>query len=181
MYDVKERKKLTKLTVSKFIEQLLSLPQAAEVLICGENIFFLHIEKDKSVVCIDTEDLEDVYIEDTDTSSDDFWENRSRLEKSMGSENSAVLGKLLSQFEEQKKIIYAHYVQLVDSVIRGQIRTEKEIERIMDGLIDFGDDEHFLALYKKLCRHVYNYYPQMVGEHIRLFRLQFEENEKEES
>ena len=77
--DVKERKKLTKLTVSKFIEQLQSLPQAAEVLICGENIFFLHIEKDKSVVCFDTEDLEDVYIDDIDTSPDDFWEKISKI------------------------------------------------------------------------------------------------------
>ena len=49
-------------------------------------------------------------------------------------------------------------------------------EAIMDGFLDFCDDEKFLALYKKLCRHVYYQYPQLVGEHVNLFRLQFEEN-----
>lgn len=181
MYDVNERKKFRKLTVSKFKEQLQTLPQDAEILICGENTFFLHIEKDKSVVCIDTEDLEDVYIDDKDTSPDDFWNNRRLLEKYNGIKIPAELGEMLNQFEEQKKVIYANYVQLVDSVISGHISTENEIEQIMDGLIDFGNDECFLALYKKLCRHVFYTFPQMVDEHIHLFRLQFEENEEEES
>jgi len=181
MYDVKERKKFRNLTIAEFTQQLQALPQAAELLICGEDTFFLHMEKDKSVVCIDTEDLEDVYIDDKNTSPEDFWNNRGLLEQSNTRKIPDELGEMLNQFEEQKKVIYAHYVQLVDSVISGQISTENEIERIMDGLIDFGDDEHFLSLYKKLCRHVFYTYPQMVGEHIHLFRLQFEETEEEES
>lgn len=88
------------------------------------------------------------------------------------------ISTLIAQFEEQKKIIYSHYVQAVASVLAGRITAENEIERIMDGLLDFGDDESFLALYKKLCRFVYSFYPQMVGEHIALFRMQFEENEE---
>lgn len=85
---------------------------------------------------------------------------------------------LITQFEEQKKMIYDHYVQAVGAVLTGRITAENEIERIMDGLLDFGDDPQFLALYKKLCRHVYHFYPQMVGEHIHLFRMQFEEKEE---
>lgn len=85
---------------------------------------------------------------------------------------------LVGIFEEQKKQIYKHFVNAVGLVISGKVTKEAEIERIMDGLLDFGDDEDFIALYKKLCRHVYNIYPQMVGEHIALFRMQFEEKEK---
>lgn len=85
---------------------------------------------------------------------------------------------LVTLFEEQKKQIYKHYANVIDLVVAGKITKENEIERIMDGLLDFGDDEDFLILYKKLCRHVYNIYPQMVGEHIALFRMQFEEKEK---
>lgn len=83
--------------------------------------------------------------------------------------------ELIAQLEEQKKTIYSHYVQAVASVLAGRITAENEVERIMDGLLDFGDDEKFHVLYKKICRHVYNFYPQMVGEHIALFRMQFEE------
>lgn len=90
------------------------------------------------------------------------------------------ISTLISQFEEQKKIIYHHYVQAVASVIAGRITGEREIERIMDGLLDFGDDTQFHALYKKLCRHVYHFYPQMVGEHVNLFRMQFEGIEDED-
>lgn len=87
--------------------------------------------------------------------------------------------ELIAQLEEQKKTIYSHYVQAVASVLAGRITAENEIERIMDGLLDFGDDESFFALYKKLCRYIYNFYPQIVGEHIALFQIQFEENENE--
>lgn len=58
--------------------------------------------------------------------------------------------ELVAQFEEQKKIIFDSYVQAVSSVLAGNITAENEIERIMDGLLDFGDDENFLALYKKV-------------------------------
>lgn len=91
------------------------------------------------------------------------------------------ISSLIAQFEEQKRIIYSHYIQAVASVMAGRITAEKEIERIMDGLLDFGDDEKFLALYKKLCRHVYNFYPQMVCEYIAIFRMQFEEKEEKKN
>ena len=97
------------------------------------------------------------------------------------SENSpwVDIAYLIAAFEEQKKIIYAHYSQAAASVMTGKITAENEIERIMDGLLDFGDDEQFLGLYKKLCRHVYNSYPQMVSEHIALFPMQFEERDND--
>ena len=77
---------------------------------------------------------------------------------------------LIAQFEEEKKMIYSHYIQAVAKVVAGRITAEKEIERIMDGLLDFGDDEKFLA-----------FYPQMVGKHIAIFRMQFEEKEEKKN
>lgn len=100
----------------------------------------------------------------------------------MENENKILneITELVAHFEEQKKVIYNHYVQVVSSVLVGNITAENEIERIMDGLLDFGEDEKFLALYKKLCRHVFHTYPQMVREHISLFRIQFEEKEDDD-
>ena len=86
------------------------------------------------------------------------------------------LRTLVALFEEQKNQIYVHYQQMVANVLTARITSEREIEAIMDGLLDFCDDQRFLALYKSLCRHVYYKYPQLVGEHVNLFRLQFEEN-----
>lgn len=85
------------------------------------------------------------------------------------------LNALLSKFEEQKKQIYLRYQMLVNAVLSNKLTSEKEIETLMDGLLDFCDDESFFALYKNLCRHVYNQHPELVGEHVNIFRLQFEE------
>lgn len=76
---------------------------------------------------------------------------------------------------------YQQYSQLVEQVVKDRITGEQEIERIMDGLMDFGDDQRFLALYKALCRHVYDKHPTLVREHIALFRTQFEERADEET
>ena len=46
----------------------------------------------------------------------------------------------------------------------------REIEAILDGLMDFGADDRFRALYQKLCRRIYPKYPTMVAEHILLWR-----------
>lgn len=57
------------------------------------------------------------------------------------SENSPLedITYLIAEFEEQKKLIYAHYSQAVVSVL-SEKNAENEIERIIDGLLDFGDD-----------------------------------------
>ena len=62
----------------------------------------------------------------------------------------------------------AQYTALVDSAVAGHITDERELEHIMDGLLDFGDDLRFLEIYKRLCRHIFYKHLQMVGEHIYL-------------
>lgn len=81
MYDIKERKKFRKLKISELIEELKQLPQDAEFLLCGDDLYYLHIEKNRTVVNLDTEDLESEYIEDDATAPKDFWANREKLER----------------------------------------------------------------------------------------------------
>ena len=79
-----------------------------------------------------------------------------------------------------KEKAYQQYSILVDAVINNSLTDRQEIERVMDGLGDFGDDMEFLELYRKLCRHVYNTYPEMVGEHASLFPALFMSKEDSE-
>ena len=69
------------------------------------------------------------------------------------------------------------YSQAVDAVLDKRITDEKQVEHILNGVIDLGDDVRFLELSKKLHRHVYYYYPQLVGGFDSLFRSLFEEGE----
>ena len=43
-----------------------------------ENISSFHVEKDSSIISIDTSDLDDEYIDDPETSPDDYWENHDK-------------------------------------------------------------------------------------------------------
>lgn len=80
---------------------------------------------------------------------------------------------IIETTNQLKRAAYRRYTTLVDSVLENKITGEAEIERIMDGLMDYGDDTDFLELYRKLCRHVYYNYPALVGEHVALFRALF--------
>lgn len=75
---------------------------------------------------------------------------------------------------------YQVYSSMVNDVLSDRITKERDIERVMDGLLDYAEDERFIKLYKDLCRHVYHHYPKLVGEHVALFRAQFMESGEEE-
>ena len=87
------------------------------------------------------------------------------------------LKELFAKYEELKAGILNRYTQLVTAVLNGEITDESEMEEIMDGLLDYGDDERFLSLYKKICRYIYYEHPKLVGEHVNLYRMIFEEKE----
>ena len=103
----------------------------------------------------------------------------------MVEDNNYVSEGELSHIKELAEVLtglfdeaYARYKPLVKSVLNDQVFKERDIERIMDGLLDFGEDPRFVELYRKLCRHVYSRYPKLVTEHVNLFREQHMESEE---
>ena len=84
---------------------------------------------------------------------------------------------IVRKIKELHDLAYVQYSQLVDSVLAGSLTDERQIEHILDGIIDFGDDLRFLELSKKLCRHIYYQYPQLVGNFVNMYRMMFEEKE----
>lgn len=79
-----------------------------------------------------------------------------------------------------RNIAYRQYSELVTAVLNDHITEEQQLEAIMDGLTDFCDEERFIELYRSLCRHIYYRYPQLVGEHVSLFRALFASSEPDE-
>lgn len=76
-----------------------------------------------------------------------------------------IVGKITDLYD----LAYEQYSRAVDEVLAGRLTDEKQIEHILDGILDFGDDLRFLELSKKLCRHIYYQYPQLVGDHVHMF------------
>lgn len=79
-----------------------------------------------------------------------------------------------------RDVAYSQYSALVNQVLNNQIIDVRKLEQIMDGLVDFCDEDRFIELYRGLCRHIFYQHPQLVGEHVALFRAQFETNPEKE-
>lgn len=62
------------------------------------------------------------------------------------------------------------YAPVVDSIVNGRCRDAKRIEQVLDGLLDFGDDEDILLLYKRLCRHYWTIDQVAAAEYVMLYR-----------
>ena len=61
MYDSKQFQSYSELTVGQLVDILQGLPQDAEIVICGDNYCYIHVESDGSVVNLDNNSLEDCY------------------------------------------------------------------------------------------------------------------------
>lgn len=85
--------------------------------------------------------------------------------------------EIIRNFEDLKSELYQQYSRTVDLVIAGEITEKAEIEKVLDSLLDFGDDERFFVLFRKLCRHVYTQHPDTAVEYVNIFRMLFGEEE----
>ena len=59
MYNIKMRNQFE--TVGGLKRLLEDVPEDTKIVICGDDNCWFHIENDRSVVCLDNEDLEDCY------------------------------------------------------------------------------------------------------------------------
>jgi hypothetical protein len=69
----------------------------------------------------------------------------------------------------------------VDTLIRTQSQDTLEIERTLDGLIDFCFDPGILRLYKKLCRHYYGIDPAGTSYYVHAYREMWDADSKAKS
>ena len=86
--------------------------------------------------------------------------------------------EIAAQIQDLRDLAYAQYSRAVDAILAGRMTDRKQVEQLLDGLLDFCDEPRFLELTKKLCRHIYYKYPELVGDFVNMFRLMFEEKEE---
>ena len=55
-------------------------------------------------------------------------------------------------------------------IINAQIKDEKRIQQLLDGMLDFCSDEQFLMLFKKLCRYYWFINPYETAQYIQTYR-----------
>lgn len=62
------------------------------------------------------------------------------------------------------------YEAQVDIIYRNKIKNEKEIERVIDALLEYCYDDKMVFLFKRLCRYYYEINPTVTYEYVNIYR-----------
>lgn len=62
------------------------------------------------------------------------------------------------------------YQPEVDALLRAGSRDVQQIERTLDGLLDFCGHPPVLAMYRRLCRHYWDIDPAATADYVRAYR-----------
>ena len=71
-----------------------------------------------------------------------------------------------------------YYTSAVNNIIRSQSKDVKEIEHLLNYMLDFADNEKILASYRKLCRYYFDINPQATAEYIQSYKEMYDKDEK---
>jgi hypothetical protein len=85
------------------------------------------------------------------------------------------IDKELQKIYSQAEI---HYASAVNDIIRCQCKDAKEIEHLLNFMLDFADNEKILVSYRKLCRYYLDINPQATVEYIQSYKELYDTDEK---
>jgi len=80
------------------------------------------------------------------------------------------IGKIAKTRDQLAHQAEKQYVLEVEGILRTQSRDPRQIERLLDGLLDFCFDPAMLRLYKKLCRYYFEIDPEATASYVYAYR-----------
>jgi hypothetical protein len=100
----------------------------------------------------------------------------------MGDYESLIedISGIIEQLNALRDTAFIHYSRLVDDIVTDQITSIKDIDKVMDGLCDFCDEDRFLKIYKTACKHIYFNHPELVGDYVNMYRAIWDTNDSDE-
>ena len=85
------------------------------------------------------------------------------------------LSKLAIQIERMNELAYIQYKPIAYDLC-GRIAPISEVEHTLDKMLDFCGCDEVLKLFKAICKHYYEIYPEMIACEINSYR-EFWDNE----
>jgi hypothetical protein len=93
----------------------------------------------------------------------------------IGNCSTKHIKEIASRFSLLTKQAREEYKPLVYNIIDNNLKEDNEIQRILDGILDFCYDEKMLLLYRKLCKYYYDINPVVTIEYIGFYREIYDE------
>ena len=81
---------------------------------------------------------------------------------------------IVERIQDISELSYNYYKPLVDSSIVEKA-SEKEVEHLLDYMLDVCHDDRMLNLFKKVCRRYHALYPEMIASEILVYKEWYEE------
>lgn len=81
---------------------------------------------------------------------------------------------IVERIQDISELSYNYYKPLVDSIIVEKA-SEKEVEHLLDYMLDVCHDDRMLNLFKKVCRRYHALYPEMIASEILAYKEWYEE------
>ena len=81
---------------------------------------------------------------------------------------------IVERIQDISELSYNYYKPLVDSIIVEKA-SEKEVEHLLDYMLDVCHDDRMLNLFKKVCRRYYSLYPEMITSEILAYKEWYED------
>ena len=88
------------------------------------------------------------------------------------------IGPIAERMQDLQRQAAQQYKPVVDGILRSGCRDVKQIERTLDGLLDFCGHEPVFQLYKRLCRHYWGIDPAATADYIRAYREHWDNQER---
>ena len=85
------------------------------------------------------------------------------------SSNNDDLSKLAGQIENINQRAYIYYRPIAYDLC-GRVATIGEVEQTLEKMLDFCGCDAVLKLFKNICRHYYEIYPEMIACQIHSYR-----------
>jgi hypothetical protein len=77
---------------------------------------------------------------------------------------------LVCQMQGLARQAHAEYGPEVDAIIETRSRDTRRIERLLDGILDFGFDDAMVQIFKRLCRYYYTLDPAATASYVHTYR-----------
>ena len=82
--------------------------------------------------------------------------------------------EIAEQLKHLQDYAFQQYSKAVDSVIKGHITSKEDIDRLLDYMMDFYEDERFQTLVGKFCSYLLQNRRDVVGPFENFYKLQAE-------
>lgn len=91
-------------------------------------------------------------------------------------EDKKTLDEIVKQVRNLNQQILAVYTPLVEEICLGKNVSKKDLENLLDWLVSSCISDDVVELFKKVCRHFYYQYTEVITDYVLIYKELYEDD-----